>query len=153
MCLQGFGAIGSVRAVFSPCELCHLEVSDAPSCSGDIVTHAQGFRDLLSELRRRGIRFIVTSRCQLGGGIHGAKHFHIRSLSPGCAADLLRSEAGEDLVMPEQADTLAHICGNNALALTIIGGFVACHAVTAEVRNSHWTIVGGIDIVNVSKSC
>jgi hypothetical protein len=37
-------------------------------------------------------------------------------------------------VTPPQAQELAHICGNNALALMIIGGFIASATVTAEVR-------------------
>ena len=94
---------------------------------------AQGFRDFLQELRRLGREGLVTSRCHLGGGLQGAKHLHLSSLSPEHAAELLRNGAGAECLLPAQASTLARICGNNALALTIIGGFIACHAVTAEV--------------------
>ena len=123
-----------------------MEVSGALSCSRHlhIVTLVQGFRDLLQGLRGRGIRFLVTSRCQLDGGLHGTKHISIGSLSPEYAVDLLRQEAGEKLVMPEQAETLAHICGKNALALTIIGGFIACQAVTAEVRPVYRSLKAGV---------
>ena len=80
---------------------------------------------------------LVTSRRQLGTGLQLAKHLCLSSLSPEDAADLLRQEAGAERVTPPQAQKLAHVCGNNALAVTTIGGFIACQAVTPEVRNSH----------------
>ncbi len=101
------------------------------------VAHAQGFRQFLQELQRQGVRVLVTSRCQLGCGLQGAEQLRLSSLSPEHAADLLRQEAGSDRLPPPQGKTLAHICGYNALALKIIGGFIASQAVTAEVRRVH----------------
>ena len=97
---------------------------------------AQGFRDFLHELRRHSVRVLVTSRCQLGGGLQGAEQLHLSSLSPQHATELLRHEAGTGRVTISQAQALAVICGSNALALTIIGGLIASHAVTAEVRDA-----------------
>ena len=59
---------------------------------------------------------------------------HLASLTEDNAAALLRFEAGGRAVTMEQATRLAGICGCNALALTIIGGFIACQRVTAQVR-------------------
>jgi hypothetical protein len=100
---------------------------------------AQGFTDFLQELltRRRGIRVLVTSRCHLGDGLQAAEHLPLGSLPPEHAGYLLRQEAGADRVTPSQAQTLAGICGNNALALTIIGGFIACQHVSADVWSAH----------------
>ena len=67
------------------------------------LVHAQGFRDFLRQLRTQGIRVLVTSRCQLGGGLHRAEHLYLTSLSSGHAADLLRQEAGADRATPLQA--------------------------------------------------
>ena len=99
---------------------------------------AQGFQDLLQQMQRQGVRLLVTSRCQLGCGLQGAEQLQLSSLSPEHAADLLRREAGETRATPDQAKQLAHICGCNALALMIIGGFIASQAVKAEVR---WDII------------
>lgn len=95
---------------------------------------AQGFRGFLQELLRDQVRVLVTSRCQLGCGLQRAEQLQLGSLPSQHAVDLLRQEAGEARLMPEHAHTLAHICGNNALALTIIGGFIASQKVTALVR-------------------
>ena len=99
-----------------------------------VLAHAQGFRDFLLELRKQDVRVLVTSRCQLGGGLPRAEQLHLSSLSEHDAIELLRQRAGRDRLTPPQAQKLASICGNNALALTLIGGFIASQAVTAEVR-------------------
>ena len=91
------------------------------------------FRSFLSELQRWRVRLLVTSRCQLGCGLNGASQLHLASLTQDDAVALLRFEAGEQAVTMEQASSLASVCGCNALALTIIGGFIACERVTAEV--------------------
>ena len=49
------------------------------------------------------------------------------------AIELLQREAGDIDISEEQAEQLADVCGCNALALIIIGGFIACEHVTAEV--------------------
>ena len=92
------------------------------------------FRRFLEELQRWGVRLLVTSRCQLGGGITGARQVHLAKLAEQDAITLLRFEAGEQPLTDEQATRLAGVCGCNALALTIIGGFIACQRVTAQVR-------------------
>ena len=94
----------------------------------------QGFRDSLQKLQGQGFKVLVTSRCQLGCGLQGAEQLHLDSLQPEHAADLLRRQAGATRATKQQAEKLAHICNHNALALTIIGGFIASHAVTAQVR-------------------
>ena len=96
---------------------------------------AQGFRAHLKELHGLGIGVIVTSRCSLGCGLGGAEQLNLSSLAPGHAADLLQHEATAKRITPEQAKKLARICGHNALALMIIGGFIASETVTAEVRH------------------
>ena len=98
------------------------------------MLQAQGFRGFLLELRRQGVRFLITSRCELGGGMQRAEHLHLVSLPGKHAAELLRQEAGPERVTPLQAQKLASICGNNALALTLISGIIASQAITAEVR-------------------
>ena len=111
------------------------------------VRMAQGFRDFLQELQKNSVRVLVTSRCQLGGGLQSARHLHLTSLSPKHAVDLLCRWAGADQVAPPQAEKLAGICGNNALALTIIGGFIASQVVTAEVRPVSGASTTGLDCV------
>jgi hypothetical protein len=92
------------------------------------------FRLCLEELQRWDVKLLVTSRCQLGGGLKGALQLHLTSLAQGDAVELLRHEAGAQAVTKEQAMSLADACACNALVLTIIGGFIACRRVTAEVR-------------------
>ena len=99
-----------------------------------LLRRAQGFRRFVLELQRQGFKVLITSRCQLGCGLQGAEQLHLDSLLPQHAANLLRREAGAARATGLQAEKLAHICNSNALALTIIGGFIASHAVTAEVR-------------------
>ena len=96
-------------------------------------TQALQFRRLLEELQRWGVRLLTTSRCELGGGLNGALQLHLDSLTQRDAVALLQFEAGEQAVTAAQAMILADICGCNALALTIVGGFIACQRVTAEV--------------------
>ena len=91
------------------------------------------FRRLLEELRQWGVRLLVTSRCSLGGGLDGVPQLHLVSLSQQDASALLRFAAGDQPVTDEQATSLAGVCGCNTLALTIIGGFIACQRVSAEV--------------------
>ena len=79
------------------------------------------------------MRLLITSRCQLGSGLQGATQLHLASLTEEDAVTLLCNEAGAQAPSVEQAVTLAGVCGRNALALTIIGGFIACQRVTAEV--------------------
>ena len=88
----------------------------------------------MQELQRQGFIVLITSRCQLGCGLQGAEQLWVSSLLPEHAANLLRQEAGAARPALPQAETLAHICNYNALALTIIGGFIASQAVTAEAR-------------------
>ena len=94
----------------------------------------QGFQEFLVELQRMGIRVIITSRQVLSLGLQRAKQLTLSSLPPQDAAKLLRQEAGSDQVTQPQAEELADTCGCNALALTIIGGFIASSRVKAEVR-------------------
>ena len=75
----------------------------------------------------------MTSRCHIGGGLQGAVQLHLAKLTQHDAAALLRFEAGEQEVAAEQAAKLAEVCGCNALALTIIGGFIACQRITVQV--------------------
>ncbi len=58
----------------------------------------------------------------------------LSSLLPEHAADLLCREAGAARATPLQLQQLACICGHNALALRIIGGFINSQLVTAQVR-------------------
>ena len=67
---------------------------------------AQGFQDLLENLRRHGCRVLVTSRCQIGLWTH----HHLGSLSPEHSAGLLREQAGASRVTLVQSQKLAQIC-------------------------------------------
>ena len=93
-----------------------------------------GFPGFHPKLQRQGVKVLITSRCQLGCGLQGAEQLHLHSLQPEHAAGLLRQEAGATRATEPQAETLARICNHNALALTLIGGFIGSHAVTAEVQ-------------------
>jgi hypothetical protein len=97
------------------------------------MLRAQGFRDFLQEVRRQGVRVLVTSQWQLGCGLQRAEQLHLNSLSPEHAAELLRQEAGAARVTPSEVHDLALICGHNALALKMIGGMIASQAATAKV--------------------
>ena len=99
------------------------------------AAHAQSFEQQLEDLQRQGVRVLVTSRCQLSCGLQGAKQLRLSSLLPVDAAELLRRLAGAGPVTPPQLQRLACICAQNALALTIIGGFINSQVVTAEVRH------------------
>ena len=99
------------------------------------AAHVQGFEQQLEELQRQGVKVLVTSRCQLSCGLQGAVQLDLRSLLPEHAADLLRRLAGAGRVTPPQLQRLAGLCAQNALALTIIGGFINSQVVTAEARH------------------
>ena len=100
-----------------------------------LCIRAQGFQDFLEELQRLNVRVLVTSRCTLDVGLQGARQHELSSLPPEAAAELLRQEAGPDQVTQPQAEELAMVCGHNALALKIIGGFIASCKVTAQARS------------------
>lgn len=93
----------------------------------------QGFRAFVQELQGLGVRVLVTSRCALECGLKGAAQLRLECLTPDSAAELLHQQAGAHRATQAQAKKLAAICGHNALALTIVGGFIASQAITAEV--------------------
>ena len=81
------------------------------------------------------------SRCELEAGLAKPRkdavardQLELRSLAMDSAIELVRREAGDIQVSRQQAEQLAGVCGCNALALTIIGGFIACERVTPDVR-------------------
>ena len=103
---------------------------------GGGVSNAQGFQQFLEEVLGHRVRVLITSRCKLGFGLQGAQQLNLRGLPLQHAEDLLLCEATAARATPLQAQELAHICGCNALALKIIGGFIASHVINAEVRHT-----------------
>ena len=98
-----------------------------------LMCYTQGFRNFMQELRSQGCKVLITSQCRLGGGLQSAEQLELRSLLPEHAADLLRQAAGAALAGVPQAKRLAFTCNHNALALTVIGGFIKSLVVTTEV--------------------
>ena len=115
--------LGQHKTCYSPA-LCDVVV---------LMCYTQGFRNFMQELRSQGCKVLITSQCRLGGGLQSAEQLELRSLLPEHAADLLRQAAGAALAGVPQAKRLAFTCNHNALALTVIGGFIKSLVVTTEV--------------------
>ena len=108
---------------------------------------AAGFRSFLTALHILGnedrtgpeipkVKALLTSRCEImeGNNLITKAQRELGSLSPCDATKLLRREAGGVPLSKEQAEQLVKLCACNALALTIIAGFLACRRVTPDVR-------------------
>ena len=86
---------------------------------------------------------LVTSRCrleadesnpeQMKAGILGNQR-QLGTLAMASAVQLVKAHAGGICATDGQAKQLADMCARNALALTIVGGFIACERVTPDVR-------------------
>jgi len=118
--------------------------SDPTQCwrnDGPCDVHAQGFRQFLREVQSLGVRTLVTSRCQVDCELQGVEELRLDSLPAKQAADLLCHIVGAGHFTPPQAEQLETVCGNNALAVRLIGAFIQTKAVKAEVRHGHLVAV------------
>ncbi|KAK9807549.1 hypothetical protein WJX72_002254 [[Myrmecia] bisecta] len=89
---------------------------------------ATGLQQLLPSLKRLGVRLLLTCRCTPDMSLLGLPDvppLELDSLSPEPAVRLLTSLAGEGSLSQDQAESLSTACGRNALALTIIAGFIS----------------------------
>jgi hypothetical protein len=94
---------------------------------------------LLAMIRRgqHSVRLMVNSRIDLGGRLHGAPHIRLGALPDADAEQLLLLRAGEHVQWEEgQALQLVEMCGNNALALTVVGGLLAARSTNPEVSGN-----------------
>jgi hypothetical protein len=104
----------------------------------------QALRSLLSELQRSGCRdhksvlLIVNSRTKFEAGLDGTTPIELQPLQRAVAKKLLRQLSGTAVWGPGEATQLAGICGCNALAVTLMAGFIGNKRCTPRVR--HWLI-------------
>jgi hypothetical protein len=101
----------------------------------------QGLRSLLSELQRTGCRdhksvlLIVNSRTKFEAGLDGTTPIELQPLQHAVAKKLLRQLSGTAVWGPGEGTQLARICGCNALAVTLIAGFIGNKRCTPRVRH------------------
>ena len=99
--------------------------------------------DAVGPLKKPAVWALVTSRCrlevdepnpeQMKAGILGHQR-QLGTLAMASAVELLQAHVGGVAVNTDQAKQLADTCACNALALTIVGGFIASKRVTPDVR-------------------
>ena len=95
----------------------------------------QEFLHMLEELQARGVRVLVTSRKAVNSCLGGAAMLRLGALSPAAGQELLITRAGDVADWGHnQALQLVDVCGGNALAITILAGFIHGEYITPEVR-------------------
>lgn len=80
------------------------------------------------------VRMVICSRKCLGWGLNGAPHVRVAALPEEAARQLLVNLSGESTHWyMGQAATMVAICGCNALAVSLIAGFLRSGRCTPEV--------------------
>jgi hypothetical protein len=116
-----------------PCTPLHPE--RPPTVWQDMVS-------LLTDLQRvrsgsrKNVLLIVNSRMALGAGLDGAAPMALESLKPEAAEKLLLQLSGPSTEWRDGEATrlVAEVCGCNALAVTVLAGFLAHKRCTPQVR-------------------
>ena len=75
---------------------------------------------------------LATSRTSVTAGESESRELH--SLAPAAAIQLLRSRSGSCVITDAQAERLVALCGRNALAITVIAGFLNSSRTTPQVH-------------------
>ena len=90
---------------------------------------------MLEGLQARGVTVLVTSRKAVNACLGGAAMLRLGALSQAAGQELLLARTGDVADWGHnQALQLVEMCRGNALAISILAGFIRSEHITPEVR-------------------